>query len=78
MMKKYVKCKGMLKLSEKEQKSFSRLINEEEERHFKNVKKICQLYGTISIKIMYELSKTRMEAIEEAVKKAGMEYILED
>jgi hypothetical protein len=46
--------------------------------NFKNVKKICQLYGTISIKIMYELSKTRMEVIEEAVKKAGMEYILED
>ena len=77
-MKRYLKCRSMLELSEKEQKSLGRLIDEEEERHFKNVEKICQLYGAVSIKIMYELSKTRMEVIEEAVKKAGMEYILED
>lgn len=77
-MDKILKCRGILTLNEKEQESFERLINEEDNRYDENIRKICQLYGAISIKVLYELSKNRMEAIEEVARKMGMEYILKE
>lgn len=77
-MDKILKCRGILTLNEKERESFERLINEEDIRHIKNIEKICRLYGILSLKVLYELSKSQMEAIEEAARKTGMEHILKE
>lgn len=77
-MDKILKCRGILTLNEKEQESLERLINEEDNRYDENIWKICQLYGVISIKVLYELSKNRMEAIEEVAREMGMEHLLKE
>ena len=77
-MIKILKCRGILTLNEKERESLERLINEEDNKYDENIRKICQLYGVILIKVLYELSKNRMEAIEEAARKMGMEHLLKE
>ena len=77
-MDKILKCRGIRTLNEKEQESFERLINEEDIRHIENIEKICRPYGFLSLKVLYELSKSQMEAIEEAARKTGIEHLLKE
>lgn len=77
-MDKILKCRGIRTLNEKEQESFERLINEEDIRHIENIEKICRTYGFLSLKVLYKLSKSQMEAIEEAARKTGIEHLLKE